>query len=175
MAGFGALLSQEVSFGLPEEAERLSDPPFAAGRSVSPCDYPPGRQNDSTGRKTALALILGPTCPARRCSYCVLRVEPGVCATLASDGKSIFLSFSFLSSAAIVPSGSPSQRLMMAASATGIPSFAGYRLEYDFASALQYLISEGVPLAMFCAAAAKGRPNAGPVIRQNFTIFMALH
>jgi hypothetical protein len=64
----------------------------------------------------------------------------------------------------------------MVASATDIPSFAGYKLEYDLASALQYLISEGVAVAMFCcAAAAKGRPNARPVIQHNFTMFMALH
>src|SRR5258707_3762944 len=108
------------------------------------------------------------------CRYCVLPVEPAGCATLASDGNSIFLSFSFLSSAAIVACGSLSHRLKVTTSAAGIPCCTGNRLEYDLASALQYLISEGGPLATFgCAAAAKGRPNARPIIKQNFTIFMA--
>src|SRR5947208_1674818 len=39
---------------------------------------------------------------AQRCRSCALRVESGGCATLSSGGNSIFLSFSFLSSAAIV-------------------------------------------------------------------------
>jgi hypothetical protein len=84
---------------------------------------------------------------ARRCRYCVLRVEPGGCATLSLGGNSIFLSFIFLSSAAVVACGSLSHRLKVAASDAGIPSFTGYRLEYDLANALQYLISEGVLLA----------------------------
>src|SRR3979490_3157288 len=79
-------------------------------------------------------------------------VEPGDCATLSSGGNSIFLSFSFFSSAAIVACGSLSHRLKVATSAAVMPSCTGYRLEYDLANALQYLISEGVPLATFCWA-----------------------
>src|SRR2546423_38755 len=63
--------------------------------------------------------------PAQRCRYRILRLAPGGCATLSSCGNSIFLSFIFLSSAAIVACGSLSQRLKVATSDAGIPSCAG--------------------------------------------------
>jgi hypothetical protein len=63
---------------------------------------------------------------------------------------------------------------LAAAAPTGIASFADHMLEYALPKALQYSMSEGVPLATSCwAVAAKGRPNARLVIKQNFMIFMA--
>ena len=48
--------------------------------------------------------------------------------------------------------------------------------EYAWLSAWQYWMSEGAPLATSCwAVAAKGRPNARLVTKQNFTMFMAFH